>query len=280
MTTTANSGLLKDYTPEQIAHAINAYKTKRRYVVAHTNAAQQKERSKLQYQKHRAQRLLKSKEAYQKNKTKRNLYQQAYSASHAQEKAIYDKKRRLQKPDYRKNYNFNYYIKNSACLNKKCKEWAKNNPERVMSQHQHYYIEHKDKIDNYARQHYFENKDKVSLYHHKYNAEHPEECRTKSARRRALLRNALGTFTTKEFKQKCLKYEYRCVYCGQQKPLGPDHAIPLAKHGSNYITNIFPCCVNCNSSKGEKTFEEFLTVYSKDDQEAILTRVYIAEQLQ
>jgi len=84
-----------------------------------------------------------------------------------------------------------------------------------------------------------------------------------------------------------LKYEVYgnvCVYCGEKnilndevRPLTPDHVIPLVRGGSNWISNILPSCLTCNLTKSTKTFEEYLYVLPQEEQEEIMTRIYLAE---
>jgi 5-methylcytosine-specific restriction endonuclease McrA len=80
-----------------------------------------------------------------------------------------------------------------------------------------------------------------------------------SHRRRAAKAEAPGDFTVEEFAALCEAHEYRCVYCGCDGKMTADHAIPLSRGGSNYISNIVPACKSCNSSKGTRTVEEFLS---------------------
>lgn len=61
-----------------------------------------------------------------------------------------------------------------------------------------------------------------------------------------------GTFTGQEFRSLREQYGNRCAICGETKPLGPDHIRPLSKGGTNWISNIQPVCLPCNSRKGAK----------------------------
>lgn len=55
------------------------------------------------------------------------------------------------------------------------------------------------------------------------------------------------------------KYNFTCVYCGAKKKLTVDHIIPVSRNGTDDINNLQIACKNCNSRKGNKTHEEYLT---------------------
>lgn len=81
----------------------------------------------------------------------------------------------------------------------------------------------------------------------------------KNSRRRARLAQAHGKWTASEFEAVCIFYQHRCYYCGRVfEKLTADHRIPLARGGSNDISNIVPACRPCNTSKSTKTDTEFL----------------------
>lgn len=67
--------------------------------------------------------------------------------------------------------------------------------------------------------------------------------------------NGEGTYTNQEWEQVCEDAENRCLACGQEVSLTADHIVPLSKGGSNYITNIQPLCLSCNSKKHDKTID-------------------------
>ncbi len=53
-------------------------------------------------------------------------------------------------------------------------------------------------------------------------------------------------------------YDGRCYYCGKAgKKLHKEHRVPLARGGSNDISNIVPSCEPCNRRKGILTDDEF-----------------------
>ena len=108
--------------------------------------------------------------------------------------------------------------------------------------------------------------------HKKYRTSHPgEKARYNRAwrasrpginvhyinRRRAMKFANGGVHTLEEWQEKIVAFDNRCAYCGLQKQLTRDHAIPLSRGGTDDIENIVPACKSCNSSKKAKTMFEF-----------------------
>jgi len=103
-----------------------------------------------------------------------------------------------------------------------------------------------------------ENWERVKEHKRRWKANHPEMERAAKQRRRAREAGAPGTFTAEEFAALCEAHDHRCAYCGCEAKLTADHAIPLSRGGSNFIENIVPACLSCNSAKRDRTAEEFL----------------------
>lgn len=56
-----------------------------------------------------------------------------------------------------------------------------------------------------------------------------------------------------------LRDEYKCRYCGknlEQAELTIDHIFPKSRGGGNTWKNLATACVDCNSTKGDRTPEE------------------------
>ena len=148
---------------------------------------------------------------------------------------------------------------------------------KVAAQQKKCHDKNKKAIAAQQHEHYQKIRDRVLAHHRLYCQKHPEQMRAKYATRRARMLGADGYFTAEEFRIKCAIFRNVCVYCGKAKQLGPDHVVPISKGGSNYIKNILPACISCNSSKGARTFEEYLIHYTEEKQKDILMRIYIAE---
>lgn len=63
--------------------------------------------------------------------------------------------------------------------------------------------------------------------------------------------------TLKEWKTILVVFNHRCAYCGATDRITQDHVIPLSQGGTDSIENVVPACRSCNSSKGDKTPEEW-----------------------
>lgn len=62
---------------------------------------------------------------------------------------------------------------------------------------------------------------------------------------------------------------FKCQYCGATAPdvvLHVDHMKPVAKGGTNSITNLITSCINCNSGKSDKELTDDTVVSKKRKQ--------------
>ena len=56
------------------------------------------------------------------------------------------------------------------------------------------------------------------------------------------------------------KYHRKCVYCSKENvPLQIEHVVPRAKGGSNRVNNLVIACEPCNTKKGARNIEDFLS---------------------
>ncbi len=76
-----------------------------------------------------------------------------------------------------------------------------------------------------------------------------EQHRQAQRNRRARIRESLGSFTREDWQEIIYKYGHRCLCCGTQDDLQPDHVVPLSVGGPNVKDNIQPLCSKCNRQK-------------------------------
>jgi len=91
-----------------------------------------------------------------------------------------------------------------------------------------------------------------------WKKENPERVNFYTRIRRYRLRGAKGSHTLEQWQALKLKYDYMCLCCKQTEPfikLTEDHIIPISKGGSNYIDNIQPLCLSCNSRKNTQIID-------------------------
>lgn len=85
-----------------------------------------------------------------------------------------------------------------------------------------------------------------------------EKKRFTNQRYRARKREAEGLHTFGEWELLKRQYGYTCPACGKSEPeikLTEDHIVPLSKGGSDWIENIQPLCVSCNTRKHAKSIK-------------------------
>lgn len=103
------------------------------------------------------------------------------------------------------------------------------------------------------------NPEKAKLVSRKTKFKHRERLSAEANRYRARKMSAEGSHTLTEWLAVCSAAGWRCLSCKEPKPLTRDHVIPLSKGGSDYIFNIQPLCLSCNSKKGTGTTDFRLT---------------------
>ena len=137
------------------------------------------------------------------------------------------------------------------------REWMRRNPQKAREAMRRWRKNHPDQHNAEGRDYYARHKERLAPYFAAYVRAHKELRQAIRARRRSRELSAEGNHTTEEWIALLQRYEYRCAYCGADGPLEPDHRIPLARGGTNFIENILPACRRCNSRKRLLTETEF-----------------------
>jgi len=135
------------------------------------------------------------------------------------------------------------------------KEWAKSNPEKRRESLAKYDAAHKiEKAEYYAR-----NRERRQEYMREYQQNNPDKFKASRNRRRALKRDAKGTFSDKDIAL-LLTSQPLCV-CGHEFKNNShtiEHKMPLSRGGTNSPDNLMLLCLSCNVQKQAKTPDEFM----------------------
>jgi 5-methylcytosine-specific restriction endonuclease McrA len=137
------------------------------------------------------------------------------------------------------------------------REWIRRNPEKAREAMRRWRRRHPEQHNAEGRDYYARHKERLAPYFATYIRTHRELRQAIRARRRSREVAAEGNHTTEEWKALLKAHGYRCTYCGADGALEPDHRIPLARGGTNYIENILPACRRCNTRKRLLTEDEF-----------------------
>lgn len=67
----------------------------------------------------------------------------------------------------------------------------------------------------------------------------------------------VGTLTEGDWDDVLSRHNHKCIACGTNNDIVIDHIMPLSRGGTNTKDNIQPLCRSCNTSKRNKTMEEW-----------------------
>jgi 5-methylcytosine-specific restriction endonuclease McrA len=125
------------------------------------------------------------------------------------------------------------------------------NRDKVRANGKTSYFKHVDEYKARRRQHYIENKPTYKV---------------RWQRRRALEKMAEGYHTTADLNELYELTDGRCGYCGVpvfwevDRDVHIDHMLPISRGGSNWPDNLCIACETCNTSKHDKTPDEWQKV--------------------
>lgn len=155
----------------------------------------------------------------------------------------------------------NYHRENrEACL-EQMRAWKAKNKDKIRKAQNEWRAQHRDLYRAAASRTYQNNKEKRNEYTKRWFKEHRVRACVWTRRYRARKRQALGAHTIAQWLARVEFYGWRCRYCSKPLTKGSlscDHRIPIFRGGTEWASNLVPCCRSCNSTKGDKTEREFL----------------------
>ena len=156
-------------------------------------------------------------------------------------------------PEERRAYGREWMRRNPEKAREAMRRWRQRNPElrRVRDR-------------QYKRTAYLRRGAEVNALKAEYLRSHPEVRRAKDQAYRARRAVAAGVFTGKQWLALTIAFGGACGYCGEVRPLEPEHRIPLSRGGDNSIANIIPACRRCNARKATRTEAEFRALLRRE----------------
>lgn len=151
-----------------------------------------------------------------------------------------------------------WVIKNPEKKRRNAKKWRDNNKEKHRECCKRWVENNSERIKENSRRWASENKDRRREQVRKWRKENPEKNNQNTRRRHAREKGALGSHTAQEWEEKKADYGGLCAYCGKPGKMTEDHVVPLSRGGSDYIENILPACLSCNSAKNDTPVDEWI----------------------
>lgn len=153
--------------------------------------------------------------------------------------------------------------KNKQYMNKYIKEWMKEQRKNNTK-----YAERQRKLKReYAKR--ADKKEIIKKWRHKNIKKILEWNRKRSLEKKGVI----GNHNDKEWQENKKYYDFRCVKCGIKESelkeiwkgtsfvnLTKDHIVPISRGGTDYMWNIQPLCVSCNSKKHKIKNEKIVAV--------------------
>ncbi len=139
-----------------------------------------------------------------------------------------------------------------SCRKEHNRQYYLDNQEKVSSRNARYKSENREKVSLSNKRYRENNKEVIQGRKRKWDQENRHKNATYSQNRRALEKEAEGSFTEEEWEDLCEYYNNICLRCGKEGKMTVDHIVPLSKGGTNYIENLQPLCKPCNTSKGNR----------------------------
>jgi 5-methylcytosine-specific restriction endonuclease McrA len=139
-------------------------------------------------------------------------------------------------------------------------KWTKANPDKVRASKTKYRNKNTERLRVYNADRYSKHHESMKAIGAKWAADHPENFRLASHRRRARKLAAGGSFSVAEIKAMLKSQKGKCVVCRTNisKDYHIDHVMPLSLGGSNGITNIQLLCPHCNLTKQARHPVDFM----------------------
>jgi 5-methylcytosine-specific restriction endonuclease McrA len=247
------------------------------------NAEEAREKARIRYAGNAEERRKKERAYYAANADKKRAQKRASDAANPEKKRERDRNYRLNNPDKVKAQRRAYYEANAESIREKACTYRNANLETVRQKNRAYWAKNADAIRErrkqkaefirerkrayrernveaireYQREWKNANQDQIRAYR---NA-NLDLFRAACQKRRARKKSNGGSFTEQELIHMRLTQGGFCAYCQRKHDpdeLTMDHIVPIKQGGRHEAANIVLACPTCNSSKGNRTPDQWL----------------------
>lgn len=166
--------------------------------------------------------------------------------------------RAIRDADYIKQRDLDYRAKNRNEILERGRKRYHDNPQKHRELVYKYQKDNPEKRATWSASTYQRHSEKIKQAHREYYQKNPETFAAIRNRRRARFAGAEGSHSKEEIIDLLGKQSCKCATCTiKLKKSGAgiyhvDHIMPLAKGGSNWISNIQLLCPGCNLRKHDK----------------------------
>ena len=162
-----------------------------------------------------------------------------------------------------------YYLQNKEECKERLNKWRSENREYVRERDKRYRKNNPDIEFNKQKRYRDTHKEQLYLKGKKYREKHRDYFNNKFRERKLLKKNVSDGTVTLEAEQMLFETQQgRCAYCECDLSIFGkhlDHILPLSRGGLHTIYNVHWVCPKCNTSKGNKTEEEWFNIMKKQN---------------
>ncbi len=207
------------------------------------------------YLAHKEQIFDYSQQWHKNNPNESKAIKKRYRDSHKEEIALQIQEARRANPDRFKAKSRRAYYKNHDRTLARQREYRILYPNRGKERYRKHRAAFRDQLNERSRQWYAAHSEIHNQRSRDWARRNPQKRLSYVHTRRARRLDNGGRYTLDQWEELKQLYGFKCLCCGEVKPLTIDHVIPIAKGGSNDISNIQPLCMRCNRSKATKTID-------------------------
>lgn len=130
-------------------------------------------------------------------------------------------------------------------------------PDKFRIQARQHRNKNPEKHKEYERRRYAKDKDSRKEVVRQWRKNNPGRVRELRLEYEERSKNARGHATATQINARIEYYGGMCAYCKETPFEHLDHAVPLARGGTNWPANLYPACAECNTRKHTMSASEF-----------------------